>query len=1198
MAAPVISISLDLSDESVGSSIPRVILISSISIEVLVASEVGEAVVASPTGVRELDTHSSSEADPLESSPPPVSVAPIVLPFLCLDDSESNTEMPERHVSPTPHDAMLASIGIHSPHHLDCFTFGSSPDHSSSDHSSSTHSTSDHSSFGHSTSDHSSSGHSTSGHSSSGHTSPVTTIADSSTPSRFVYPPLAKTSRRQLRILLLGYLPDHLARDVGPLLLPCLHIPALGALVPSRADLLPPRKRFRDFILSKDSVEEDIDIDVLADIEADATAIEVAVDKDVEAGVDVGIGMEVDVGVDVEDMVEDEVESSDRGTIEEVVQDIYGHVMEIPLQRVEDIETRQRELEARSLIVRGERASLLEQVASLERSNDNGNVGGNGNGRGNGNGNDRGNGNRNGGGNGNGNPNRNDRGVMPIARECTYHDFVKCQPLNFKGTEGFVGLTRWFEKMETIFHISNCPERYQKMESELWNLTVKNNDLAAYTQRFQEFTMMCTKMVPEEVDRVDKFIGCLPDNIQGNVIADEPARLQDVVRIANNLMDQKLKGYAVKNAENKRRFGNHQKDNHVQQPSYKRHNVGGQGVARAYTAVSNEKKGYVGPLPYYNKCKLHHERPCTVKCGKCNKVGHMTRDCMNYVATKVTQRAPVVNQSTYLVLSCKAGHYRMDCPIVEESDTGNKLKKTNKAHGRHRAGRRRSNTLIPTCHGKSFPEDLPRLPPTQQVKFQIDLVLGAAPVARASYRLAPSELQELSTQLIRRSMKRNLRLILRLFEKETLYAKFSKCEFWLSKVQFLGHVIDSEGIHMDPAKIESIKDWTSPRPLTEIRIFYGLAGELPTIIEGCIDLALPEGSENFVVYRDASHKGLGAVLMQREKVIAYASRQLKIHEKNYTTHDLELGAVVVSLKMWRHYYTAIERDPLSSGMGDKRVADALSRKERIKPLRIRALVMTIRPNAKKPTVVGSTCEPVVEIKENITRIFVTKLPKTSTGQDTIWVIVDRLTKFAYFLPMRENDSIEKLTRLDLKEVVTRQGVPLLIISDRDVITRVSRLHRSKHYTVVSADPLSVGLRLEMLSLLAQKSYAYRRHKPLEFQVGDKVMLKVSPWKGVIRFGKRGKLNPRYIGPFKCLSNKPLAISLDEIQIVNKLNFIEEPIKIMDRELKRLKQSRIPIMKVCWNSRRGPEFTWEHEDQMKKKYPHLFANPASTSKVTS
>ncbi|GJV68339.1 hypothetical protein Tco_1483848, partial [Tanacetum coccineum] len=160
----------------------------------------------------------------------------------------------------------------------------------------------------------------------------------------------------------------------------------------------------------------------------------------------------------------------------------------------------------------------------------------------------------------------------------------------------------------------------------------------------------------------------------------------------------------------------------------------------------------------------------------------------------------------------------------------------------------------------------------------------------------------------------------------------------------------------------------------------------------------------------------------------------------------------------------------------------------------------------------------------------------------------------------------------------------------------------------------------------QKSYADKRRRPLEFEVGDKVMLKVAPWKGVMRFGKRGKLNPRYIGPFKiierigpvayrldlpqelsrvhnvfhicnlkkCLSDDTLVIPLEEIQLDDKLNFVEEPVEIMDREVKQLKRSRIPIIKVRWNARRGPEYTWEREDQFKEKYPHLFTNPRSTT----
>ncbi|GJV16033.1 putative reverse transcriptase domain-containing protein [Tanacetum coccineum] len=222
---------------------------------------------------------------------------------------------------------------------------------------------------------------------------------------------------------------------------------------------------------------------------------------------------------------------------------------------------------------------------------------------------------------------------------------------------------------------------------------------------------------------------------------------------------------------------------------------------------------------------------------------------------------------------------------------------------------------IPTVRDfpEVFPEDLSGLPLTRPVEFQIDLIPRAAPVARAPYRLALSEIKELDDK----EHEEHLKAILELLKKEKLYAK---------------------GIHVDPAKIESIKDWASPKTPTEIRQFLGLAGYYRRFIEGFSKiakpmtkltqkgikfdwgekeenafqlikqklcsapiLALPEGSEGFVVYCDASRKGLGAVLMQREKVIAYASRQLKIHEKNYTTHDLELGSVVFALKIWRHY---------------------------------------------------------------------------------------------------------------------------------------------------------------------------------------------------------------------------------------------------------------------------------------------------------
>ncbi|GJR93716.1 reverse transcriptase domain-containing protein [Tanacetum coccineum] len=649
-----------------------------------------------------------------------------------------------------------------------------------------------------------------------------------------------------------------------------------------------------------------------------------------------------------------------------------------------------------------------------------------------------------------------------------------------------------------------------------------------------------------------------------------------------------------------------------------------------------------------------------------------------------------------------------------------------------------------------FPEDLPGIPPVRQVEFQIDLIPGAAPIARTPYRLAPSEMQELSNQLqeltdrgfIRPStspwgapvlfvkkkdgsfrmcidyrelnkltiknryplpriddlfdqiqgssiyskidlrsgyhqlrvreedipktafrtryghyefqvmpfgltnapavfmdlMNRvckpyldkfvivfiddiliysrneeehasHLRIILELLRREKLYAKFSKCEFWIRIVQFLGHLIDSQGLHVDPAKIEAVKNWTSPTTPTEVRQFLGLAGYYRRFIEGFSKiakpltkltqknknyvwseeqesafqllkqklceapiLALPEGNDNFVIYCDASLQGLGVVLMQREKVIAYASRKLKPHKENYTTHDLELGAVIFALKIWRHYLYGTKCTVFTDhkslqhilrqkelNMRQRRwlelladydceicyhpgkanvVADALSRKKRIKPLRVRALILTVHPklpsqilkaqnealkeeNVKNENLRGmdksfeirpdgtrciknrswlplfgglrdlimheshkskysihpgsdkmyhdikklywwpnmkaiiaeyvSKCLTCSRVKaecqkpsgllvqpeipmwkwERITMDFVTKLPKTSTGHDAIWVIVDRLTKSAHFIPIRATDSMETLTRLYIKEIVSRHGVPISIISDRD-----------------------------------------------------------------------------------------------------------------------------------------------------------------------
>ncbi|GJU04642.1 putative reverse transcriptase domain-containing protein [Tanacetum coccineum] len=520
---------------------------------------------------------------------------------------------------------------------------------------------------------------------------------------------------------------------------------------------------------------------------------------------------------------------------------------------------------------------------------------------------------------------------------------------------------------------------------------------------------------------------------------------------------------------------------------------------------------------------------------------------------------------------------------------------------------------------KVFPEDLPGLPPPRQVEFRIDLIPGAAPVARAPYRLAPSEMKELSNQLQE------------LLEKD-LFDQLQGSRVY-SKIDL------RSGYHQLRVREEDI-------PITAFRTRYGHYEFQGEDEEGAFQtlklklcsapiLSLPEGSEDFVVYCDASLKGFGSVLMQREKVIVYASRQLRKNEENYTTHDLELGAVVFALRLWRHYlygtkcmvYTDHKilqyiLDQKELNMRQCRwiellsdydcvicyhpgkanvVADALSRKDK-EPIRVRALVMTVHNNLPEQ-ILNAQVEACK--KENISA-------EGFRGEGEPFKVRSDGTKC---LKRRIERTIQTLEDM-LRACVIDFGSDW----DRHLLLAEFSYNNSYHASIKAApfealygrkcrspvcwsevgDTQLTGPELirettEMIMqiknrLLAarsrQKSYADVRRKPLEFEEGDKVMLKVSPWKSVVRFGKRGKLSPRYIGPFKilsriglvayklelpqelqgihntfhvsnlkkCLSDEDLVIPLDEIRIEEKLHFIEEPIEIVDKEEKQLKQS--------------------------------------------
>ncbi|GJW68729.1 putative reverse transcriptase domain-containing protein [Tanacetum coccineum] len=454
---------------------------------------------------------------------------------------------------------------------------------------------------------------------------------------------------------------------------------------------------------------------------------------------------------------------------------------------------------------------------------------------------------------------------------------------------------------------------------------------------------------------------------------------------------------------------------------------------------------------------------------------------------------------------------------------------------------------------------------------------------------------------------------------------------------------------LDPSKIEAVKNWKAPRTPSEGEEQENAFQTLKDKLCNAPVLALLDGPEDFVVYCDASGLGLGCVLMQRGKVIAYASRQLKIHEKNYTTLDLELGAVI---ELFSDYDCEIRYHPGKANV----VADALSRKERVKPKRrgiyemielrsdgalyyldriwvplkgdVRTLIIDEAHKSKYSVHTGADKmyydlrdrrsgllqQPEIpEWKwERIAMDFVTKLPRTSSGHDTIWVIMDRLTKSANFLPMREDYKMDRLARLYLNEIVARHDVPISIISDRDsrFTSRFlqsmqealrTRLDMSTAYhpqtdsqserTIQTLEDMlracildfggSWDIHLPLVEFSYNKSYhSSVRCAPFEALYGRKCRSPIM-WaevgEGVVRFEKKGKLAPKFVGPFeiiekvgpvacrldllkelngvhdtlhvsnlkKCLADPTLQVPLDEIQVDAKLNFVEEPVKILE-----------------------------------------------------
>nr|GEX67447.1 retrotransposon protein, putative, Ty3-gypsy subclass [Tanacetum cinerariifolium] len=542
-------------------------------------------------------------------------------------------------------------------------------------------------------------------------------------------------------------------------------------------------------------------------------------------------------------------------------------------------------------------------------------------------------------------------------------------------------------------------EEVQRMEDEMKSLKLRDTNIAAYTQRFNELVLLCPKAVPTKKKKVEAYIKGLPENIKGETTS-ERGHTRNYYPNKNNPQGEEARGraYVIKEAD---------KD---QGPTARRrHRVWQKGSACTLQEQDLVLKGDRGA-----------SRLKVISCIKARKfiergaapVIHVPYRLAPSEMEELAKQLQDLSEKGFIRPS--SSPWGAPVLFVKKKDGSFRMcidyRELNKLTVKNRYPLPRIDYQFDQLQGTSVYSKIDLRTCYHQLRIrEEDLPITAFRTRYGHYEFrvmpfgltnAPSVFMDLMNRVCKPYLDKfmivfiddiliyskskeeheeHLKTILELLKREQLYAKILKCNFWLESVQFLRHVIDSEGVHVDPAKIAAIKNWATPTTPTEVRKFLGLAGYYQRFIEGfsliskpltkltqknkkfewemeteeafqtlkqklcCVPiLALPEGSEDFVVYCDASLRGFGAVLMQREKVIAYASRQLRTHEENYTTHDLELGAVVFALR-WIELLSDYDCE-ICYHLGKANVvADALSQKER-EPIRVRALVMTVHPS--------------------------------------------------------------------------------------------------------------------------------------------------------------------------------------------------------------------------------------------------------------
>nr|GEU84775.1 reverse transcriptase domain-containing protein [Tanacetum cinerariifolium] len=794
---------------------------------------------------------------------------------------------------------------------------------------------------------------------------------------------------------------------------------------------------------------------------------------------------------------------------------------------------------------------------------------------------------------------------VQTARPCFYADFMKCQPLNFKGTEGVVkfatctmldaALTWWNSQIRSLgpdayamtWEVIKkkttdkyCPQgEIKKLEIELWNLKVKGNDVSAYTKRFQELTLICTKFVANETENIDKYICRLPDNIFGSVKSSKPKTLDETIELANEFMDQKLRTYAERQTDNKRKVDYSCRNNngHQQQP-FKRKNV-----TKVYNIRTSEKKPYSGNFPKCTKCHFHQNGPCTLKCHKYNKVGHFARDYrssgnINVVNTQKgnganpkgnvgnaekkgnASRDPdsnVVTGNSYDVELVDGKIVRVD--TVMRGCTLNFLNHPfnidlmpvelgsfsviigmdwlRRCHalivcdeklvripygnetlifcGEESNDRRESRLIIISCSkaqeymakgcqifsaqiSAKKEEDKSE---GKQLK-DIDLIPGASPVAQAPYRLAPFEMKELSEQLQELSYKGFIRPSSSPWGAPILFVKKKDGSF--------SHAI---------------------RTNKRTAVFMDLMNRM---CKPYLDKFVIVFIDDILIYsmdKKEHEEHLKAILelLKKEKCM------LSFQNVNFGSqmYNFSITSLIAREFMFIEGFSKIAKSMtkltqkgINFDWGEKEENAFSLIKQKLCSAPIMALPEgseDFMVKAEHQTPSGLLVQPAIpEWKwDNITMDFITKLPKSSQGFDTIWVIIDRLTKSAHFLPIKENDPLDNLVRLYLDRIVARHKIPVSIICDRDG-RFTSNFWRSFQKDLGTDISMSTAYHPEIhgqseRTIQTLEDMLRACQNPMEFEVEDRVMLKVSPWKGVVRVGKRGKLNPRYVGPFKVLA---------------------------------------------------------------------------------